>query len=71
MKKIIGVVLIIVALVCAYIGITQMAGSTDSVNILGLELSATDESQASQGMLYLGVALVSLIGGVFLVGKSS
>lgn len=69
MKKTVGLVLIILALILGYLGITKVSNSGSSVEIVGIELSATDEGKKTEGIIYLGLALVSFIGGVSLVNK--
>ncbi len=69
MKKIIGIVLIIVAMAAGYMGITNLSNSGKSLEIAGLELSATDEGKQTTGFVYAGLAVICLIGGITLVGK--
>lgn len=69
MKKPIGIVLIILALILGYLGITKVSNSGSSIKIVGIELSATDEGKKTEGFIYLGLALVSFIGGVSIVNK--
>lgn len=69
MKKIIGIILIVVALVLGYFGIQGFQQSSNSVEILGMEISADDKGGKETAYIQLGLAVVSLIGGVVLVGK--
>ena len=69
MKAIIGVVLIVVALVLGYFGINQIRQSSNSVEILGVELKAEDKGSKEIGYLQLGLGVVALAGGIFLIGK--
>jgi len=69
MKKIIGVVLIIIAIGLGYQGVNTVSNSGQSTEVLGVELGVEDKSQKTTGFIYLGLAVVSLIGGVTLVGK--
>lgn len=67
MKKIIGVVLIIVALVLGYFGIKGFQKSSNSVEVLGVELSADDKGGKETAYIQLGLGIAALIGGVVLV----
>lgn len=69
MTKLIGIILILAALALAYVGITTINESTASVEIIGIELSASDEGQRSTGFIYVGAALVLFIGGVVLAAR--
>jgi len=69
MTKIVGIVLIIVAIGLGYMGLTKVSNSGGKVEIVGIELSATDESKKTEGFIFLGLALVSFVGGVSLVRK--
>lgn len=71
MKKGIGAVLIVLSLVLGYLGVTKVSNSGSSVEVIGIELSASDEGKKTEGFIFLGLALASLIGGVsFLKGKA-
>jgi predicted small secreted protein len=70
MKKIIGIVLILIAVGLGYTGINTVNKSGESVEVIGIELSAADEDKKTKGYVYIGLAVVSLIGGVTLFGKS-
>ncbi|MGI6073361.1 MAG: hypothetical protein ACOYEA_01805 [Fermentimonas sp.] len=69
MKKIIGIILIIGAIVLGYFGIKEINASSNSVEVLGLEISADDKSGKEMGYVKIGLGIVALIGGVYLVGK--
>jgi len=71
MKKIIGIVLIVLALFLGYTGMTKLSNSGESVEVLGVELSAEDNKAKTMAFVYLGLAVVSLIGGVSLVKSPS
>lgn len=71
MKKGIGAVLIVLSLVLGYLGVTKVSNSGGSVEVIGIELSASDEGKKTEGFIFLGLALASLIGGVSLLkGKA-
>jgi hypothetical protein len=69
MKKPLGIILIIAALFAGYLGINELDNSGGTVNFLGIKISATDEGAKQRGYIYLGIAVVALIGGVALMRK--
>ncbi|MDD4776961.1 MAG: hypothetical protein PHV53_01600 [Fermentimonas sp.] len=69
MKKIIGAILIIGALVLGYLGINDLSSSSTSVDIMGLEITAEDNSAKEMAYVKIGLGVVALIAGVYLVGK--
>jgi len=71
MKNIIGVFLIILAVGLGYMGVNKVSNSGSSVEVIGIELSASDEGKKTTGLTYLGLAVVSLIGGITLMVKKS
>lgn len=69
MNKIIAIVLIVVAMGIGYIGANKLAASNESINFLGLKISATDESAQTEGFVYVGLAIVLFAGGIYTLGK--
>ena len=69
MKKIIGIILIIAALVLGYLGVNQVQESANSVEVLGIELSAEDKGGKETGYIELALGVVALVGGIYLVSK--
>ncbi len=69
MKSAIGIILIVVALVLGYLGVNQIQQSSNAVEILGVELRAEDKGSKEAGFIQLGLGVVALVGGVYLVGK--
>jgi uncharacterized protein YqgC (DUF456 family) len=69
MNKVIAIILIVLALAVGYIGINKIAASSDSVKFLGIEFSSTDESAQTEGVLYVGFAVILLFGGIFVLRK--
>ena len=67
--KIIGIILIVLAVYLGFNGVNMFASSGESVDILGVEISAEDNKQKSTALLYVGLALISFLGGMFLVRK--
>jgi UDP-N-acetyl-D-mannosaminuronate dehydrogenase len=71
MKKIIGIGLIVLSIGLGYMGITEFSNSGESVEVIGIEISAEDNKQKTTGIIYLGLAVASFIGGVSLVKSKS
>lgn len=71
MNKIIGIILIIGSLFIGYTGVNKVSNSGESVEVIGIELSASDEGAKTTGFIMIGLALVAFAGGVILVGKKS
>ena len=69
-SKIIGAILIIVSLGIGYVGFNKIADSSNSVKLLGVEIDASNESGKEQGYLYLGLAIVIFVGGIYTINKS-
>lgn len=73
MKQIIGILLLIVGLYLGYSGINKYSNSGESVEVLGVEISAKDNNSRTTAFIYIGLAVVCLFGGISLLksGKSS
>lgn len=69
-SKIIGIILIVCSLAVGYLGFNKLSESSKSVNLLGLEIEASNESGKEQGYIYLGLAVVLFVGGIYTIGKS-
>ena len=67
MKTVIGIILIVGALILAYLGITGLQESTSAVNILGIELMAEDSGAKQVAVIELVGAVVAFVGGVYLL----
>lgn len=70
MKKLIGMGLIVLALVLGYLGFNKVDNSGGSVEVVGVELSAEDTGKKNNGYIFLGLAVASLLAGVYTLGKS-
>lgn len=68
-SKIIGIVLILVALYVGYIGITKVADNTQEIKFLGLEINASNESGKEKGYLFIGGAILLLGVGAYTLKK--
>jgi hypothetical protein len=69
-SKIIGAILIIISLGIGYIGFNKIADSTNSINVLGVQIEASNDSGKEQGYLYLGLAILLFVGGIYTVNKA-
>ena len=69
-SKIIGAILIIISLGIGYVGFNKIADSSNSVKLLGVEIDASNDSGKEQGYLYLGLAILLFVGGIYTVNKS-
>jgi len=70
MNKVIGAILIIASLAIAYIGITKISQSTESVSFLGIKIEASDNSGKTEGFLFLGLAVALFAGGIYTLNRT-
>ena len=69
MRMAIGVILIIGALILAYLGITGLQESTSAVNFLGIELRAEDSGAKQVAIIELIGAIIAFKGGIYLLSS--
>ena len=69
MKSIIGIILIAGAVILGYLGITNLQKSSKSVEILGIEITPEDNKGKEIAYVEIGVAIITLIGGIYLLGQ--
>lgn len=69
-SKIIGGILIIVSLFIGYLGANKISENTNEVNLLGVKIEASNESGQQQGYLFLGLAALLFVGGIYTINKS-
>lgn len=69
MKKVIGMMLVVAALVLGYMGINELSESTKSVELLGMEITTADGAAKQNAYIELGLGVVVLVGGLFLLGQ--
>jgi len=69
MKKVIGIILIVAALVLGYMGINGLSQSSKSVELLGMEITAEDGASKQNAYIELGLGVVALVGGMYLLGQ--
>lgn len=67
--KILGAVLIIGAIYIGYLGINKVANNSKEVEVLGLEIDASNDSGKEQGFIYIGLAIVLFGGGIYSLNK--
>ena len=65
MKNAIVVILLIAGIFLAYKGISTFQSSTADVEILGLEINASDEGGQTAGIMYLVLGVAALFGSYF------
>jgi len=71
MKKFIGLIILIGGLYVGYLGIQQFQKSTNSAEVLGIELSANNEGGQMTGIIELVLAVAMFGGGVYLISNRS
>jgi UDP-N-acetyl-D-mannosaminuronate dehydrogenase len=69
-RKIIGALLIIISLGLGYLGFKTMTESSNSVKVLGVNIEASNETEKRKGYMYIGLALVLFVGGIYTINKS-
>ena len=69
-SKIIGLILILAGLGLGYLGYNKVDANSESVDVLGVELNVSDESGKQEGYIYLGIAAVLFLGGIYTLNKS-
>ena len=69
MKTILPILLIVAGLVFAYLGITTFQGASADVEILGLEIGATDKDEQSTAIVYGVLSIICFVAGAFTFGK--
>lgn len=69
MKSVFGIILVVVALILGYLGVNQIQESTSAVKVLGIEVRVEDKGSKETGYIQLGLGVVSLAAGIYLLGK--
>ena len=69
MKNLIVLILLIAGIALAVMRVQTYQESSASLNLLGMEISANDESGQRSAMLYFALALASLAAGYFVWKK--
>jgi hypothetical protein len=68
-SKIIGTTLIVISLLIGYNGINKISESKNQINLLGLKIEASNESEQQSGYINLGVAIIIFAGGIYLANS--
>ncbi|MBK8503826.1 MAG: hypothetical protein IPL46_17400 [Saprospiraceae bacterium] len=71
MKKLLGALFIIGGLAVGYSGMQAFDKSTNSAEILGVEITANDQGGQMTGIIQIVLAITLFAGGVYLVSKKS
>lgn len=69
-SKILGIALIIISLLIGYIGINKIDDNVKEVNLLGIKIDISNQTEKKQGYLYLGLAVLLFSGGVFIINET-
>lgn len=69
MIRVIGIILIGTSLLAGYMGINKISESTAEVEVLDIEISASDESGKQTGYIYLGAGVLLFLGGLYAVTR--
>lgn len=69
--KVLGIILILAGLVLGYFGFNKLSESTESVEIIGINIEASDTSGKQQGYVFLGLAIVLFASGVYTLNKKA
>lgn len=65
MKNAVVIILLVAGLLLAYQGINTIQSSTADVEILGIDINASDEGGQTAGVLYLLLGIAALTGSYF------
>lgn len=71
MKKILGILLLAGGLTLGYLGLQQFQKSTNSAEILGVEIVANDQGGQQTGVIELILAVVLFAGGIYVLSNRS
>ena len=69
LSKVIGILLIAASLFVGYMGVTKISDSTAKVEVFDVELAASDEGAKTTGYIYVGVAVLLFVGGLYSVNR--
>lgn len=69
-KKSVGLILIIAAVVLLGLGINKFDNSGGSVNVLGAELSVKDNTSRQSSYMYMGLAVLCFLGGIYTLKRA-
>ncbi|TDD95259.1 hypothetical protein [Flavobacterium cellulosilyticum] len=69
-SKIIASILILASLGMGYLGFNKISENTNQVNLLGIEIEASNKSGQQEGYLFVGIAVLLFLGGIYTLNKS-
>ena len=69
MKNPLGIILAVVGVALTIYGITMFGDSGESASFLGLDLSVKDNDMRIQSFMFIGIGLVALLGGLYVMKK--
>ena len=69
MKRFVGVILIVFALLLGFEGIRKLDNSGGEVRFLGIRISAEDEGAKETAYVMIGLAVISLAGGIMMLNR--
>lgn len=67
--KVVGILLIIASLFVGYLGVTKVANNNKSVEVLNVEVDVSNNAGKEQGYIYLGVAALLFVGGIYSMNR--
>ena len=70
-RKIIGVLLIVLSLGLGYFGINKVSENSTEIKVLDLKVDISNSSEKELGYIYVGLAVLLLGGGIFLLKKKN
>lgn len=69
MKTPLGIILAVAGIALVIYGITMFGDSGESASILGVELVAKDNGMRMQSFMFMGIGVVALLGGLYVIKK--
>lgn len=69
MRQLLGIALIIGSLFLGYQGVEKISNNNASVEILDVEIDLSNKSGKEEGYMYVGLAVLLLVGGIYLIKK--
>jgi hypothetical protein len=69
MKNPLGIILAVIGIGLAIYGITMFGDSGQSASMLGMDMSFTDNDMRMQAFMFIGIGVVTLLGGLYIMKK--
>lgn len=70
MNKTVATILLVAGIALGLFGYSKYDKSVETINVVGLEFSAKDESGVKEGYLFMGAGILLAIGGLVGLAKS-